>query len=229
MYKFLCLLLFSFALNLGFSQTEEDFIQIIKVNYAKNNKSKACEESKKGLTKFPNSARIAKLQALVCSSTGGSQEGGSQAGGSITGGSQTGGISTGGSQTGGTTTGGATTGGATTGGATTGGTEVQESKIINLNTGFKRITGENRVEWSKALADNAESITVVFSVNGLTFNYNATGKTYCDYEPGTSKAEARKTTVQLIVDWGNRKVNPGGEFKLTDQYFKCSKSNSKPQ
>jgi hypothetical protein len=163
MNKYLCFLLFSLIFNLGYSQTEEDFIQTIKVHYAKNNKSKACEESKKGLTKFPNSARIAKLQALVCTSiNNGSTTGGSTTGGPTTGGPTTGGPTTGGPTTGGSTTGGSTTGGSTTGGSTTGGLQ-----IINVSSGFKRITGQNRVEWSKTLADNAVSIRIKYTVKGV--------------------------------------------------------------
>ena len=222
MNKYLCFLLFSLIFNLGFSQTEEDFIQTIKVQYAKNNKSKACEESKKGLTKFPNSARIAKLQALVCTSI----NNGSTTGGSTTGGSTTGGSTTGGSTAGGSTTGGSTAGGSTAGGTSTGGTEVREPKIINLNTGFKRVADQNKVEWSKFLAENAVKITVVFSVNGLTFSYDCTGSTSCTYDPGTSRAAGRSTTVKLIVDYGDKKVNESGPLELTNQLFICSPQNN---
>ena len=68
MKKVICFVLLFFSLNVGFSQTEEDYIQNIKVYYAKNIKSKACDEANKGLEKFPTSVRIAKLKGFVCSS-----------------------------------------------------------------------------------------------------------------------------------------------------------------
>ena len=126
MNKIITFLIFAFCFNQGFSQTEEEFIQNIKVFYAKNNKTKACDESKNGLSKFPNSTRIAKLQALVCSS--------------INGAATTEATTTGGTTSGGTTTTGGTTAtrGTTTGGTTTTrGTVVPEIKIVNVNTGFK--------------------------------------------------------------------------------------------
>ena len=216
MKKVICFVLLFFSLNVGFSQTEEDYIQNIKVYYAKNIKSKACDEVNKGLGKFPTSVRIAKLKGLVCSSiknnppTGGTPTGGTPTGGTSTGGSQTGGLQTGGS---------------TTGGSQTGGIKIEEPpSIVNVNTGFKRITGQNRVEWSKTLADNAVSISIRYTVKGVgvLVDETVTGKNYHIYDPGTSRAHGRSTKVELIVDYGDKKVNESGILVLEDQFFVCS-------
>ena len=209
MNKYLCFLLFSLIFNLGYSQTEEDFIQTIKVHYAKNNKSKACEESKKGLTKFPKSARIAKLQALVCENKTGFQNPpitkgpipqdpkpqgpkpqapkpqGQNPQGPIT---------------------------------------PEPVKIITVSTGFKRIQGQNRVEWSKSLTDNAISISIRYTVKGVgvLVDEKVTGRTYHIYDPGTSRAAGRSTKVELIVDYGDKKVNESGTLALDNQFFVCS-------
>ncbi len=208
MNKIITFLIFAFCFNQGFSQTEEEFIQNIKVFYAKNNKTKACDESKNGLSKFPNSTRIAKLQALVCSSING--------GAATTEATTTGGTTSGGT----TTTRGTTTGGTTT----TRGTVVPEIKIVNVNTGFKRIIGQNRVEWSKSLSDNAVSLSIRYTVKGVgvLVDEQVTGRTYHIYDPGTSKAHGRSTKVELIVDYGDKKVNESGTLVLDNQFFVCS-------
>jgi hypothetical protein len=207
MNKYLCFLLFSLIFNLGYSQTEEDFIQTIKVHYAKNNKSKACEESKKGLTKFPNSARIAKLQALVCTSINNNPEAAP--------------VTTGGSQipntTGGTQT-------PNPSGGTTIEEPIKKPTIVNVNSGFKRIASQNRVEWSKSLADNAVSIYIRYTVKGVgeLVYEEVTGRTFHIYDPGTSRAAGRSTKVELIVDYGDKKVNEAGALVIDNQFFVCS-------
>lgn len=216
MNKFLCFLLFSFAFNLGFSQTEEDFIQTIKVQYAKNNKTKACEESKKGLTKYPSSARIAKLQALVCGASNNSQVNNTNTK-----------INEGGQQT--------VVNGGNKNIPNSNGAIVRDNpaaeidnpqpiKIVNVSTGFKRIAGQNRVEWSKSLTDNAVSITIRYTVKGVgvLVDEQVTGRTYHIYDPGTSRAHGRSTKVELIVDYGDKKVNESGTLVLDNQFFVCS-------
>ena len=217
MNKYLCFLLFSLIFNLGYSQTEEDYIQTIKVHYAKNNKSKACEESKKGLTKFPNSARIAKLQALVCGVSSNSQVNNSNAN-----------INEGSKQT--------VIDGGNKNIPNSNGTVVRDNpasqidnpkpidKIVNVSTGFKRIAGQNRVEWSKSLTDNAVSITIRYTVKGVgvLVDEQVTGRTYHIYDPGTSRAHGRSTKVELIVDYGDKKVNESGTLVIEDQFFVCS-------
>jgi hypothetical protein len=209
MKKVICFFLLFFSFNVGFSQTEEDHIQNIKVYYAKNIKSKACDEANKGLQKYPTSARIGKLKGLVCSPI----KNNPPTGGSPTGGSPTGGSPTGGSPTGGTTR------GSTTGGTTTGGLP-----IINVSSGFKRIADQNRVEWSKSLTDNAISISIRYTVKGVgvLVDESVTGRTYHIYDPGTSRAAGRSTKVELIVDYGDKKVNESGILVLDNQFFVCS-------
>jgi hypothetical protein len=204
MKKVICFVLLFFSFNVGFSQTEEDYIQNIKVYYAKNIKSKACDEVNKGLEKFPTSVRIAKLKGLVCSSI----KNNPPTGGSSTGGSSTGGSQPGGSQPGGTII----------------NKPIKESTIVNVNSGFKRISGQNRVEWSKTLADNAVSISIRYTVKGVgvLVDETVTGKTYHIYDPGTSRAHGRSTKVELIVDYGDKKVNESGILVLDDQFFVCS-------
>jgi len=205
MKKVICFFLLFFSFNVGFSQTEEDYIQNIKVYYAKNIKSKACDEANKGLEKYPTSARIGKLKGLVCSP--------------IKNNPPTGGSTTGGSPTGGSTTGGSTTRGSTTGGSTTG-----SLPIINVSSGFKRIADQNRVEWSKSLTDNAISISIRYTVKGVgvLVDESVTGRTYHIYDPGTSRAAGRSTKVELIVDYGDKKVNESGILVLDNQFFVCS-------
>ena len=204
MKKVICFVLLFFSFNVGFSQTEEDYIQNIKVYYAKNIKSKACDEVNKGLEKFPTSVRIAKLKGLVCSSI----KNNPPTGGSSTGGSSTGGSQPGGSQPGGTII----------------NKPIKESTIVNVNSGFKRISGQNRVEWSKTLADNAVSISIRYTVKGVgvLVDETVTGKTYHIYDPGTSRAHGRSTKVELIVDYGDKKVNESGILVLDNQFFVCS-------
>ena len=186
MKKVICFVLLFFSLNVGFSQTEEDYIQNIKVYYAKNIKSKACDEANKGLEKFPTSVIIAKLQALVCENIIVPQN------------------------------------------PPVTNTPVTNSpvpdKIINVSTGFKRITGQNRVEWSKNLADNAVSISIRYTVKGvgLLVDEPVTGRTFHIYDPGTSRAHGRSTKVELIVDYGDKKVNESGILVLDNQFFVCS-------
>ena len=220
MKKVICFFLLFFSFNVGFSQTEEDHIQNIKVYYAKNIKSKACDEANKGLEKYPTSARIGKLKGLVCSPI----KNNPPTGGSPTGGSPTGGSPTGGSTTGGTTTRGSTTGGTTTGGSTTGGSTTGSLPIINVSSGFKRIADQNRVEWSKSLTDNAISISIRYTVKGVgvLVDESVTGRTYHIYDPGTSRAAGRSTKVELIVDYGDKKVNESGILVLDNQFFVCS-------
>ena len=181
MKKVICFVLLFFSFNVGFSQTEEDYIQNIKVYYAKNIKSKDCDEVNKGLEKYPTSARIAKLKGLVCSSM---------------------------------------KNGSTTGGSTTG-------PILIVRTGFKRIADQNKVEWSKTLADNAVSISIRYTVKGVGILVDeiVTGRTSHTYNPGTSRAHGRSTKVELIVDYGDKKVNESGILVLEDQFFICSETN----
>jgi hypothetical protein len=215
-----CFVLLILSCNVGLSQTEEDFIQNIKVYYAKNIKSKACDEANKGLEKYPTSARIAKLKGLVCGinnnpevapvTTGGSQIPNP----------------TGGNQTPSTT--GKTQTPISSGGTTSGGTALDEPikkpTIVNVNTGFKRITGQNRVEWSKTLADNAVSIRIKYTVKGVgvLVDEMVSGRTFHIYDPGTSRAHGRSTKVELIVDYGDKKVNESGSLVIDNQFFVCS-------
>ena len=99
------------------------------------------------------------------------------------------------------------------------------SKTVNLDTGFKRITGQNRVEWSKSLTDNAVSIRIRYTVNGvgvLVDEKVAKGSTFHIYDPGTSKAHGRSTKVELIVDYGDKTVNETGPLVLDREFFVCS-------
>lgn len=98
------------------------------------------------------------------------------------------------------------------------------AKIVNLDTGFKRITGQNRVEWSKSLADNAVSIRIRYTVNGVgvLVEQSVTGRTFHIYDPGTSKAAGKYTKVELIVDYGDKTVNETGTLELDKQLFVCS-------
>jgi hypothetical protein len=216
-----CFVLLILSCNVGLSQTEEDFIQNIKVYYAKNIKSKACDEANKGLEKYPTSARIAKLKGLVCG---------------INNNPEVAPVTTGGSQipntTGGTQTPNPTVKIQTpnpSGGTNSGGTTIEEPikkpTIVNVNSGFKRIAGQNKMEWSKTLADNAVSIRIKYTVKGvgvLVDEIVSRGSTSHIYNPGTSKAEGRSTMVELIVDYGDKKVNESGSFVIENQFFKCS-------
>lgn len=216
MNKFLCFFLFSSILNFGYSQTEEDFIQIIKVYYAKNNKTKACEESKKGLTKYPSSARITKLQALVCGNKIGSQNP------PITKGPIP---QVNGAKPQNPITQNPIPQGSIPQRPTPQGPIIPEPvKIVNVSTGFKRIAGQNKVEWSKSLTDNAVSITIRYTVKGVgvLVDERVTGRTYHIYDPGTSRAHGRSTKVELIVDYGDKKVNESGTLVLDNQFFVCS-------
>ena len=218
MKKVICFVILFFSINVGFSQTEEDYIQNIKVYYAKNIKSKACDEVNKGLEKFPTSVRIAKLKGLVCSPIKNNPTTvGSTTVGSTTVGSTTVGSTTGGSQTGGSKAGGSKAGGSKAGGSTTG-------PILIVRTGFKRIADQNRVEWSKSLTDNAISISIRYTVEGVGILVDeiVTGRTSHIYNPGTSRAHGRSTKVDLIVDYGDKKVNESGILVLEDQFFVCS-------
>jgi hypothetical protein len=99
------------------------------------------------------------------------------------------------------------------------------AEIVNLDTGFKRITGQNRVEWSKSLSDNAVSIRIRYTVNGvgvLVDEKVAKGSTFHIYDPGTSKAAGKYTKVELIVDYGDKTVNETGALELDKQLFVCS-------
>ena len=49
-----------------------------------------------------------------------------------------------------------------------------------------------------------------------------TGRTSHIYNPGTSRAAGKTTKVELIVDYGDKKVNESGTLILDDQFFVCS-------
>jgi hypothetical protein len=95
---------------------------------------------------------------------------------------------------------------------------------VNINTGFKRITGQNRVEWSKTLAENAVSIRIVYTVKGVgvLVDEMVSGRNFHIYDPGTSRAHGRSTKVELIVDYGDKKVNETGALVIDNQFFVCS-------
>jgi hypothetical protein len=95
---------------------------------------------------------------------------------------------------------------------------------VNINTGFKRIASQNRVEWSKSLADNAVSIYIRYTVKGVgeLVYEEVTGRTFHIYDPGTSRAAGRSTKVELIVDYGDKKVNEAGALVIDNQFFVCS-------
>ena len=197
MKKVICFVLLFFSFNVGFSQTEEDYIQNIKVYYAKNIKSKACDEVNKGLEKYPTSARIAKLKGLVCSS----MKNGSTTGGSTTGGSTTGGSTTGGSTTGGSTTGGSTTGGSKAGGSTTGGTIKEEpvKKPTNININLN-MPSQNIFTWNEKLSEISDiKLTIKITSNNLNFTKDVTGFSSYKFSTGNARWDGIPCTVELVI------------------------------
>jgi hypothetical protein len=206
MKKVICLVLLFFSLNVGFSQTEEDYIQNIKVYYAKNIKSKACDEVNKGLEKFPTSVRIAKLKGLVCSSIKNNPPtGGSPTGGTPTGGTSTGGTSSGGTPIGGTSTGGTSTGGSKAGGSTTGGTiidiiEEPVKKPTNININLN-MPSQNIFTWNKSLAEEGVKMTIVITTkSGAEYQRDVTGQESFKFKSGDTRFDGVNCSVKLVIE-----------------------------
>ena len=78
------------------------------------------------------------------------------------------------------------------------------------------------------MADNAVSISIRYTVKGVGILVDeiVTGRTSHTYNPGTSKAAGRSTKVELIVDYGDKKVNESGILVLEDQFFVCSANSN---
>ena len=98
-----------------------------------------------------------------------------------------------------------------------------EDKPINIETGLKRIKDLNKVQWNKELTKHAKELTIRFTVNGIGVlaDESVMGKSTYDYCPQNSDAQGRKTKVELIADFGEKKVVLSGNRILTDQYFSC--------
>jgi hypothetical protein len=196
MKKVICLVLLFFSLNVGFSQTEEDYIQNIKVYYAKNIKSKACDEVNKGLEKFPTSVRIAKLKGLVCSPI----KNNPPIGGTPIGGTPTGGTPTGGSSTGGSKAGGSTTGGSTTGGTIIDIIEEPVKKPTNININLN-MPSQNIFTWNKSLAEEGVKMTIVITTkSGAEYQRDVTGQESFKFKSGDTRFDGVNCNVKLVIE-----------------------------
>lgn len=100
---------------------------------------------------------------------------------------------------------------------------VNGSLPISIQTDFQRIDGQNIVQWSNDLARYATSIKIRFSTKDEVFaNEDVTGLKKYTYNPGTSRAQGKKTKVELIVDFGDNNIKLKGPLTINNEFFLCS-------
>jgi hypothetical protein len=102
-------------------------------------------------------------------------------------------------------------------------TPVKSSLPKAIQTDFKRIDGQNIVQWSNDLARYAISIKIRFSTKDEVFaDEDVTGLKKYTYNPGTSRAQGKKTKVELIVDFGDNNIKLKGPLTINNEFFLCS-------
>lgn len=102
-------------------------------------------------------------------------------------------------------------------------TPVKSSLPKVIQTDFKRIDGQNIVQWSNDLAKYAISIKIRFSTKDEVFaDEDVTGLKKYTYNPGTSRAQGKKTKVELIVDFGDNNIKLQGPLTINNEFFLCS-------
>ena len=87
--------------------------------------------------------------------------------------------------------------------------------ILNINASFKS-TGQNKVQWSKELSENAESITIIFDNGYKKFTDDVSNSTNYLFESGDKDFDGVECSVYLkVVLKPNVKLSDKLKLKMT--------------